>query len=248
MIPKIIHACWFGSNEMPSKYIEFAKTRKEKNPEFEIKIWTLDSFKEYLDDSEFVNYCLQNKNYGFLSDYFRFVVLYNFGGVYLDTDVEAIKSFDEFLSYDLFIGYIFDCSLGTAIIGSKKGNEILLEMLTILKNDFSKYKKVTVSNEWVTKFFIENVDGFKLNGQSAVLPNDICICNKEYFERLNISKHINGGYTLHHCDGSWRKDTFSRKYIKPFIKALVGKKMYEKLTLLRLTKKQKYYSLYKDSV
>ena len=132
MIPKIIHACWFGSNEMPIKYQEFVKTWEDKNPEYEIKIWTLESFNKYFDDSEFVKYCLEKKNYGFLSDYFRFVVLYNFGGIYLDTDVEALKSFDEFLKYDFFIGYIFDCSLGTAIIGSRKGNPILLEMLNIL--------------------------------------------------------------------------------------------------------------------
>lgn len=249
MIPKTIHACWFGDSELPTIYQKNIDSWKKNNPSYDIKIWSLNDFKPYLDETiPFVKYCLQNKIYGFLSDYFRLVVLYNFGGIYLDTDVECMKNLDKFLNSSFFLGYIFDCSLGTAVIGCEKGNSILLELLNKMLVSFENKRELTVSNEWMTDYFVNNIVGFKLNGCRQSLNSGIEVYPKEYFERLDLSREHIGGYTLHHCDGSWRKNSFSRKFIKPVIKLFLSKKQYEKLTLKRLTKKQKFYQLYKKEV
>jgi hypothetical protein len=120
---------------------------------------------------------------------------------------------------------LFDCSLGTAVIGCEKGNPIMKTLLQKLEDDYAETKKFTVSNDWITKHFIENVDGFLLTGKRQSLPGNIEIYPKNYFERLDISN--TGGFTIHHCDGSWRKKGFARKYVKPVIKFVLGKKGYE---------------------
>ena len=127
MIPKIIHACWLGKAEMPQDQKEYVEEWKKLHPDYEIKIWTDETFNEYLNDSLFVKDCIKTKKYGFLSDYFRFVVLYKFGGIYIDTDVELFKKLDDFLDCKMFMGYLVDSSIGTALIGSEQGNLCLRE-------------------------------------------------------------------------------------------------------------------------
>ena len=81
MIPKVIHACWFGGNELPEEYQRYIDGWKKLHPTWEVKIWRDEDFAPYLDDSAFVKDCVAKKKYAFLADYFRFVVLYEFGGV-----------------------------------------------------------------------------------------------------------------------------------------------------------------------
>ena len=61
MIPKIIHACWLGSAEMPQVYKNYIEGWKKLNPDFEVKVWTDKDFEEYYDDSLFVRDCLEKK-------------------------------------------------------------------------------------------------------------------------------------------------------------------------------------------
>ena len=124
MIPKIIHACWLGNGEMPDDQKEYIKGWKTLHPDYEIIIWTDETFSEYLDDSLFVKKSLEKKKYGFLSDYFRFTILYKYGGIYVDTDVEMFKNLDEFLNCKMFMGFIFD---------SKKKIRLCLSGLIFLK-------------------------------------------------------------------------------------------------------------------
>lgn len=245
MIPKIIHACWFGDAPIPEEHQAYIEGWKKIHPDFEIKIWTEKEFAKYYDDSVFVKEAIELKKYAFLSDYFRLVVLYEFGGVYMDTDVEMLKPLESFLDCNLFMGYLFDCSLGTAVIGCSKGNPIMKVLLNNMKDEYEKTKQFTVSNDWMTKYFIENIDGFELSGKRQTLSDGIEIYPRNYFERLDIQK--NGGYTIHHCDGSWRKKGFARKYIKPVIKFVLGKKLYEIIMVNRLTKKSIYYGEYKKN-
>lgn len=244
MIPKIIHACWFGNNELPENYKRYIDGWRQLHPDYEIIIWTLESFEKYFDNSKFVNFCKDNQIFGFLSDYFRLKVLYEFGGIYIDTDVELLKNLDCFLDSKMFIGYIFDCSIGTALIGCEKGYGLCLELIEVLEKEFELSSKLTVSNDWMTKWFIENYSDFKFDGRNQILSNGIAIYQKDYFERMVINKNSTGGYAIHHCDGTWRHNGFARKYIKPIVKLVLSKKMYEKLTIRRLTRKQKYYKEY----
>ena len=159
----------------------------------------------FVDESDFCKYCIENKIWGFFSDYFRFVVLYEYGGIYLDTDVEVYKSFDNLLDNRMFMGFIFDCLVGTAVIGSEKGNPILQEWKNILLNDFKCKGKLTVSNSWITHWFLDKYPYpvFKLNGKEQEFDG-IKIYPRYYFEKENFS-HSQGGYCRHFCDNTWGK-------------------------------------------
>ena len=136
MIPKIIHACWLGKAKMPQEQVEYIEGWKKLHPDYEVILWNDEMFEKYYDDSLFVKESLEKKKYGFLSDYFRFTVLYEFGGIYVDTDIEMFKNLDQFLNSKMFMGFIFDSSIGTALIGSEKGNPIMLEWKKILESGF----------------------------------------------------------------------------------------------------------------
>lgn len=119
MIPKTIHYCWFGRGEKPDKVKNFIETWHASLPDYEIKEWNEDNFD--------VNICAFSKeayimkDYAFVSDVCRLKVLFEHGGIYLDTDVEVIKPFDPFLHHSSFCGYEARQYVGTGIIGAEKG-------------------------------------------------------------------------------------------------------------------------------
>ena len=170
-----------------------------------------------------------------------------YGGIYIDTDVECFKDLSNFLKYDFAIGYIFNSSLGTAVLFSSKHNQIPLDILKLTEEKFTKTNKVEVNNNIYTEYFLKNVPGFKLNGHNNYIEDkNIGIFEKDYFERLVVSKKSSGGYTLHHCDGSWREKGFKSKVVKPCIKFFVGNRNYERMINYYLNKKQPFYKVYSE--
>ena len=245
-IPKIIHCCWFGNKEMPADQQENIKHWKELMPDFEIKLWKDDDFKEYLGNSAFVAECIKQNKPGFLSDYFRFTVLYKFGGIYIDTDVEMYKSYEEFTKYSMFMGFFIDSELGTAVIGASKENPIIKELLDKLLSDFDKNHQLVVSNYWVTKYFIEKFPEFRCCGVDQIIGDNIRILPKDYLERYCLNPKKGGGYSEHHCFGSW----YDRKENKPkeILKKILGRKIISWLGHKRILRKSKFYAVYKKDL
>ena len=102
MIPKIIHYCWFGGNPLPELAVKCIESWKKYCPDYEIKRWDESNFD--LNCCDYVKEAYQAKKWAFVSDYVRFKVLYNEGGLYFDTDVELIKSIDDILAHGPFMG------------------------------------------------------------------------------------------------------------------------------------------------
>lgn len=102
MIPKVIHYCWFGRAQMPELALKCIESWKKFLPEYEIKEWNEDNF-----DVNMISYTAEAyhaKKYAFVSDYARFWILYNYGGLYFDTDVEIIKPMDDIIAKGSFMG------------------------------------------------------------------------------------------------------------------------------------------------
>ena len=94
MIPKKIHYCWFGRAAKPRLAEKCIKSWKKYCPDYEIIEWNEDNFDVNL--NPYTKMCYTQKKYAFLSDYIRLLIVYRHGGIYLDTDVEIIKSFVKF--------------------------------------------------------------------------------------------------------------------------------------------------------
>lgn len=109
MIPKIIHYCWFGRGPLPELAQKCITSWKKYLPDYEIKEWNEDNF-----DVNIIPYTAEAykaKKYAFVSDYARFWILYKFGGIYFDTDVEVIRPIDDIVERGNFMGFETDPSL-----------------------------------------------------------------------------------------------------------------------------------------
>ena len=140
MIPKIIHYCWFGRNPLPDSAQKCIASWRKFLPDYEIKEWNEDNF-----DVNIIPYTQQAyeaKKYAFVSDYARFWILYHYGGLYFDTDVEVIRSFEDILERGAFMGLEIDGtkrSTRVAInpglgLGAEAGMTIYLEILNGFAN------------------------------------------------------------------------------------------------------------------
>lgn len=103
MIPKKIHYCWFGRNPLPESAQKCIASWRKYLPDYEIIEWNEDKFDVF--QTQYTAEAYQAKKYAFVSDYARFNILYEQGGLYFDTDVEVIKSFDDIISNGSFLGF-----------------------------------------------------------------------------------------------------------------------------------------------
>ena len=102
MIPKIIHYCWFGHNPLPPLAIKCIASWKKHFPDYEIKEWNEDNFN--VNSIPYTYEAYSVGKYAFVSDYARFWILYQYGGIYFDTDVEVIKNMDDIINAGPFMG------------------------------------------------------------------------------------------------------------------------------------------------
>lgn len=106
MIPKIIHYCWFGGNPLPESAIKCIESWKKYFPDYEIKEWNESNYDVH--KIPYIHEAYEAKKYAFVSDYARFDILYQYGGIYFDTDVEVIKSMDDIIAKGPFFGIEVD--------------------------------------------------------------------------------------------------------------------------------------------
>lgn len=138
MIPKTIHYCWFSGEKMPSDLRKCVKSWRRHFPDFELKCWDANSFD--FDSAPFAKEALAHRKWAFASDYVRLYALYTEGGIYLDSDVQALGQIDEWLKYDFFTGLEMRDKEHTqiypeaAIMGCKAGNPIIAEALDVYNN------------------------------------------------------------------------------------------------------------------
>lgn len=141
MIPKITHQLWLTENDF--KYPQYRGTIKDFNPGYEHKFWTLQDLlqEDLLPLSRTILY---DPEIFFLvkTEVARHEVLRLYGGIYLDTDMEALKNFDPLLNCSSFIGLEDEKNLGTSIIGLEKGSPMPLAYLTWCNAQILRYKKM----------------------------------------------------------------------------------------------------------
>lgn len=234
-IPKIIHYCWFGGNPKPPLIRKCMETWKEILPEYEIKEWNEDNFD--ITENKYVKEAYENKKWAFVTDYVRLKVLYEYGGIYLDSDVEVLKPIDKFLGDECFSGFESKDMVPTAIMGSKKGASFMKELLeyydgrSFVKEDGSF--DMTANTITITNICRQN--GLKLNGKKQTVKGFVLYPQK-YFCPNSPARIFNGkpvgAYTIHHSMGSWGdnpKYTRSfparvKRYLTGVLRRIIGSK------------------------
>lgn len=134
MIPKTIHYCWFGGNPLPASVQKCINSWKKFFPDYEIKEWNESNFDVNM--ISFTSEAYSVKKYAFVSDVARFYILYNEGGLYFDTDVEVVSSFDDILARGAYMGVEVLSTEGSipAVnpglgLGAEAGNKVLKSVL-----------------------------------------------------------------------------------------------------------------------
>jgi hypothetical protein len=168
IIPKIIHHIWIGPRKFPNLYAKYAKTCMDHNPGWQYKLWTNDDIENILAINPkyiplFKKY-QEVKSYPGQKDLLEFLILYKHGGVFLDADVECVRSFDSLAyNYDFFSalepgnGWSKVPIMTNAIVGTKPNNKIFLDTLDDAMLEYSALNKAnnTAAKVWFRKIMNE---------------------------------------------------------------------------------------------
>ena len=209
MIPKVIHYCWFGHKEKTGLINECINSWKKHLPDYKIIEWNEINFD--INSNEYVRQAYSAKKWAFVSDYVRLYALYNYGGLYFDTDVEVLKSFDVFLEQEAFTGFETNDSPVTAVMGSEKNHPVFREFLRHYEekefiNESGEMNLVT-NTHTISDYLISN--GIKPNGKEQQI-NGFRVYPALYFCPNNLSRIWNRpspkSYAIHYFDQSWKDD------------------------------------------
>lgn len=201
MIPKVINYCWFGGNEKSQQIIECINSWKKYMPDYEIIEWNENNFN--INCNDYVKKAYKMKKWAFVTDYVRLFVLYNNGGVYMDTDVEVFKPFDKLLNNNAFTGFENIGYPVTATMGSVKENELIKEMLDYYADKefiWKEYPQME-TNTVVISDLLEK-KGINRWEDKLQSVNNITIYPKEYL-CPNKNSITNNTYAIHKMLGSW---------------------------------------------
>ncbi|PEB56272.1 glycosyl transferase [Bacillus pseudomycoides] len=206
-IPRIVHYCWFGGKEKPEIVKRCIDSWNKFLSEYEIREWNEDNFD--IDCNPYVREAYESKKFAFVSDYVRVHALYNFGGIYLDTDVEVFKPFDDLLYHNSFWGFEQENYIATSTMGAVKGNDLIKTFLdsyekkSFMKEDGS-YDDLT--NVAIITEILKDI-GLKINGEYQEIEGIGAFYPQTYFspyDYINCRKFITKNtYAMHHFYKSW---------------------------------------------
>lgn len=263
MIPKIIHYCWFGGNPLPPLALECIASWRKFFPDYEIWEWSEGTTpalpnrdKELMPDKvmafdvniiPYTEEAYKQKKYAFVSDYARFWIMYKYGGVYFDTDVEVIRSMDDIIAKGNFMGfeqdpdgdntpgkyaprYCFDVALGLGF-GMVANHPFMKKMMdyyddlkfvTVPTGDVAWYKTIVAyTTEMLCANGLLNVKGIQQVGDVTIYPS-------EYFAPINaISRRLhvtNNTRTIHRYMASW--DEKKNRSLKDYVKHCIPEWVY----------------------
>jgi len=216
-IPKIIHYCWFGGAPKNELILKCMESWKEFCPDYKIIEWNEGNFD--LSVCPYVQEAYEAKKWAFVTDYVRVWALNQFGGVYLDTDVEIRASLDSFLAHDAFTGFERPDLPFTAVFGCKKNHsftEIILHSYDgrhfVLEDGSFDMKTNTES---VTELLVNHY-GIRLDNSVQhthdglyIYPNDF-FCPKSHSD--NVVRITQNTYAIHWFDGSWMNADVKKKH------------------------------------
>lgn len=230
-IPKIVHYCWFGGKEKPDSVKKCIESWKRYLPDYELMEWNENNFN--IDKLQYTKEAYEAGKYAFVSDVARIEALYQYGGFYMDTDVEVLKSFTPLLDSRCVLGMEEKEYVATSFMGFEKGHPLVKQFLNLYKNlTFfdGKGQIITGTNvAKLTKMLIKQ--GFVQENRYQELEDGIKIYPKEFFspyDYINCYYNITeNSYCVHHFAVSWmsKKEQVKKGIKKKIVKVLGPERM-----------------------
>lgn len=231
MIPKKIHYCWFGGKPLNQLGKKCLASWKKYFPDYEIIEWNESNFD--INCCQYVKEAYDAKKWAFVSDYARFKILYEQGGIYFDTDVEVIKPFDDILAKGNFMGC--EREAGDVAPGLGLGVNPGLGLIKEILNDYEKDSFINIDGSLdLTTIVTRTTDILKKHGLKDVneIQNvaEINIYPREYFCPIDMTtgkiEVTPNTYSIHRYAGSWEsKENLFRGRVYRFINRVFGKKV-----------------------
>lgn len=232
MIPKKIHYCWFGRSEKPKLAQKCIASWKKHCPDYEIIEWNEDNFD--LDYNGYTRYCYDSKQWAFLSDFVRLIVVAEHGGIYFDTDVELLREPSELLRYEAFYGFENDKNIATGLgFGAKAGHPTILSMKkayeAIMPNPDGRYPMIVcpaLNTQALIPFGLK-LDGTRQSIAGAeILPVDWLNPYDDPTGQLNKTKNT---VSVHWYSKSWMsKGTIIRSRVTRPLHRIFGVDAFER--------------------
>lgn len=221
MIPKVIHFCWFGGSPLPPSAKKCVESWQRFCPDYEIRRWDETNFE--LNACRYVREAFDRKKWAFVSDYARFWVLYQYGGLYFDTDVEMIRGIDDIVRRGSFFGleppspYISGevCRIAPGLgMGAEEGNPFIKEILDSYEEDSFIEEDGTLNpmtvNTRVNRLMGQYADPDLYKGQDEKIRSEagFFLYPPDYFCPVNYytgeTKITLRTRTIHHYDAAWK--------------------------------------------
>ena len=194
MIPKIIHYCWLSGDPYPELVSKCINSWKEIIPDYQFVLW--DRTKINIEEIPWVKEAYGVRKYAFAADFIRFYALYNYGGIYLDADVEVLKSFDPILNNKYFLGEECGGDVEAAVVGA----EAKLPWVKYCLDYYNGRHFIKEDGTYDTR-------PVPLLVNEAVLKYDLSVMPYQYFSPKNYHlgkvNIIEETYCVHHFDGKW---------------------------------------------
>ena len=217
MIPKIIHYCWFGRNPMPELALKCMASWKKFCPDYQVMEWNEDTF-DLSSAPLYVRQAYEAKKWAFVTDFVRLQVVYEHGGIYLDTDVELCKPLESLLKNRAYFGFENPNNVATGLgFGAEKGHPLLKEMI----DDYAHIPFILPDGSFdLTPCPKRNTDvllrhGLVQNGQLQILADQVCILPAEYLCPIAFNtgkmRKTRKTVSIHWFSASWHTEAERKK-------------------------------------
>lgn len=208
LIPKKINYCWFSGNPIPDTLKRCMETWEKFCPDYEIVRWDESNYD--ISWSPYMVQAYEHKRWGFVSDVARFDILYRYGGIYLDTDVELLKNLDELLYEPAFCGIEKWCVVNSGgCSGAQPRNPMIKAMLDFRQNINFEYEDGSLN--LMSSGYYEMIPllkaGLCADGLTQQVRGQITVYSSDFFHPFDYmsgeARITDNTFSIHHFSGSW---------------------------------------------